>query len=81
MDAETLQSFIPVIRYIVAALTMVLTLGATTAICIIGKTAIEAIGRNPDAAGAIQINMILAIAFSEAIGIYILVVAIMILIL
>ena len=35
-----------------------------------------AIGRNPEASGAIQTNMILAIAFAEALGIYALIVAI-----
>ena len=39
----------------------------------------EAIGRNPEAAGTIQQNMILAIAFAEAIAIYALVIAIIIL--
>jgi F-type H+-transporting ATPase subunit c len=44
----------------------------------IGKLAakaMEAIGRNPEAAGKIQTAMILAIAFAEAIAIYALVVA------
>ena len=41
--------------------------------------AMEAIGRNPEAAGPIQQNMILAIAFAEAIAIYALVIAIIIL--
>ena len=36
----------------------------------------NAIGRNPEARGAILTNMILAIAFAEAIGIYVLIVAI-----
>lgn len=40
--------------------------------------AMEAIGRNPEAAGLIQTNMILAIAFTEAIAIYALVVAVII---
>ena len=40
--------------------------------------AMEALGRNPEAAGPIQTNMILAIAFAEAIGIYALVTAVMI---
>jgi F-type H+-transporting ATPase subunit c len=44
----------------------------------LGGKAMEALGRNPEAAGAIQTNMILAIAFAEAIGIYALVVAILI---
>ncbi len=42
----------------------------------IGMTAakaVEAIGRNPDAAGQIQTNMILGMAFAEAIAIYALV--------
>ncbi len=40
--------------------------------------AIEALGRNPEAQPAIQTNMILGVAFAEAIAIYALVVAIMI---
>lgn len=36
---------------------------------------LEAIGRNPEAAGKIQTNMILGIAFAEAIAIYALVIA------
>lgn len=39
---------------------------------------LEAIGRNPEAAGSIQTSMILAIAFCEAIAIYALVVALII---
>ena len=37
----------------------------------------EAIGRNPEAAGKIQTSMILAMAFTEAIAIYALVVALL----
>lgn len=40
--------------------------------------AMEAIGRNPEAAGRIQTSMILAIAFAEAIAIYALVIALVI---
>jgi F-type H+-transporting ATPase subunit c len=40
--------------------------------------AMEAIGRNPEAASKIQTAMILAIAFTEAIAIYVLVVALII---
>jgi len=36
---------------------------------------LEAIGRNPEAASKIQTNMILGVAFAEAIAIYSLVVA------
>ena len=45
---------------------------------ILGGKAMEAIGRNPEAAGEIRTNMILAIAFAEAIAIYALVVALII---
>ncbi len=39
----------------------------------------SAIGRNPEATGQIQTNMILAIAFAEALGIYALIVAVILL--
>ena len=39
---------------------------------------LEAIGRNPEAAGSVQTNMILGMAFAEAIAIYALVVALII---
>lgn len=42
---------------------------------LIGAGAMQAIGRNPDAAGKIVSNMILPIVFSEALGILALVVA------
>jgi F-type H+-transporting ATPase subunit c len=48
------------------------------AIGMIGSKGVEAIGRNPEAAGKIQGPMILAIAFAEAIAIYALVVALII---
>lgn len=44
---------------------------------IVGK-ALESLGRNPDALPVIQPNMILGMAFAEAIGIYALVTAVMI---
>ena len=44
---------------------------------LVGK-AMEALGRNPEAQPVIQTNMILGVAFAEAIAIYALVVAIMI---
>lgn len=45
------------------------------AIGMIGSKAVEAIGRNPEAAAKIQNNLILGFAFAEAIAIYALVVA------
>jgi F-type H+-transporting ATPase subunit c len=44
----------------------------------LASKAMEAMGRNPEAAGSIQTAMILAIAFCEAIAIYALVVALII---
>ncbi len=44
----------------------------------IGAKAMEAIGRNPEAANKIQTPMILAIAFAEAVAIYVLVVALIV---
>lgn len=54
------------------------TIGPALGIGILASKALEAIGRNPEAAGKIQTNMILAIAFTEAIAIYALVVALII---
>jgi len=51
-------------------------LGPGLAIGLIGYSALQSIGRNPEARGPIMTNMILAIAFAEAIGIYVLIIAI-----
>ena len=53
-------------------------LGPGLGIGFLAGKAMEALGRNPEAKGPIQVNMILGIAFCEAIAIYALVVAIMI---
>lgn len=50
-------------------------LGPSLAIGLLAGKALEAIGRNPEAAGKIQTSMILGAAFAEAIAIYALVVA------
>lgn len=50
-------------------------IGPGIGIGIIGGKALEAIGRNPEATSKIQTNMILGIAFAEAIAIYALVIA------
>ncbi len=52
------------------------TLGPGIGIGILGYGAMQALGRNPEARGAIMTNMILAIAFAEAVAIYALIVAI-----
>ena len=51
-------------------------LGPGLGIGLIGFSALQALGRNPEAKGPIQTNMILSIAFAEAIGIYVLIIAI-----
>ena len=51
-------------------------LGPGIGIGILGAGALNAIGRNPEARGPILTNMILAIAFAEALGIYALIVAV-----
>lgn len=72
METEALQSF-------AAALAIGLgSIGPAIAIGILAGKAMEAIGRNPEAAQKIQTSMILAIAFAEAIAIYALVVALII---
>jgi F-type H+-transporting ATPase subunit c len=53
-------------------------IGPGIAVGIIGGKAVEAIGRNPEAAGTIRTIMILAIGFAEAIAIYALVIALII---
>ena len=50
--------------------------GPGVGIGVLGAAALTAIGRNTEARGAILTNMILAIAFAEAIAIYALVVAV-----
>ena len=72
MDAEA-------IRMLAAGLAMGLgALGPGIGIGILAYGAMQALGRNPEARGPIMTNMILAIAFAEAIGIYALIVAILI---
>ncbi len=51
------------------------TIAPAIAIGWIGSKSVEAIGRNPEAASKVQTMAILAIAFTEAIAIYALVVA------
>jgi len=71
MDPETM-------KMLAAGLCMGLgALGPGIGIGILGYGAMQALGRNPEARGPIMTNMILAIAFAEAIGIYALIVSIL----
>jgi F-type H+-transporting ATPase subunit c len=67
------------VKLLAAALAIGLgALGPGLGIGLLGGRAMEALGRNPEAAPIIQTNMILGIALAEAIAIYALVVALII---
>ena len=66
-------------RLIASALVMAIgTIGPALGIGMLASKALESIGRNPEASSKIQTSMILAIAFTEAIAVYALVVALII---
>ncbi len=50
-------------------------IGPGIGVGLIGARAMEAIGRNPEAAGKVLVPMLIASAFAEAIAIYALVIA------
>ncbi|MEW6578070.1 MAG: ATP synthase F0 subunit C [Aggregatilineaceae bacterium] len=62
-----------------AGLAMIGVIGPGIGIGLLVQGALNAIGRNPDASGQITTNMILGIAFAEAVAIYALVVSLIIL--
>jgi F-type H+-transporting ATPase subunit c len=66
-------------KLIGAGLAMIGTIGAGLGIGIVASGAVQGVARNPDAGGTILTNMILGIAFAEAVAIYCLVVALLIL--
>ena len=72
MDLESIKSLAA------AAAIGIGALGPAIGIGLLAGKAMEAIGRNPEAAPKIQTAMILAVAFTEAIAIYALVVALII---
>jgi len=66
-------------RFLGAAFAIAIgAIGPALAIGMLTGRAMEALGRNPEAQPVITTNMILGIAFAEAIAIYALVVAVMI---
>ncbi|MCA9989018.1 MAG: ATP synthase F0 subunit C [Anaerolineales bacterium] len=67
------------LKLVGAGLAMTGAIGAGAGIGIVVGGAVQGIARNPDASGTIQANMILGIAFAEAVAIYALVVALIIL--
>lgn len=77
MEGEVTTGIADALKYLGAGLAMGLgALGPGVGIGILGYGAMQALGRNPEAAGSIQTNMILAIAFAEAIAIYSLIIGI-----
>lgn len=64
-----MESLAPALTIAIAAL------GPSLAIGFIGAKAMEAIGRNPEAAKKINAPMLIGMAFTEAIAIYALVIA------
>jgi len=79
MTPDVAEKLVTGIKYLSAAIAMLSAIGPGLAIGILSYAALQGISRNPEAGGQIQINMILAIAFAEAIAIYALVVAMLIL--
>ena len=66
-------------KFIGAALAMGLgAIGPGIGLGILASKALEAIGRNPEAQGKVTTTMILAIAVTEAVAIYALVIALII---
>ncbi|MFQ5407012.1 MAG: ATP synthase F0 subunit C [Methyloligellaceae bacterium] len=79
MTPETAQILAAGLKLIGAGLATMGMIGAGAGIGIVSGGAVQAMARNPDFAGQIQTNMILGIAFAEAVAIYSLVVALLIL--
>ena len=70
---------ITLVKTIISGLTIAIgVIGPALAIGKIGAEALKAISRNPEASSKIQTAMILAIAFAEAIAIYVLVISLII---
>jgi len=68
------------VKLLAAGLAMGLgAIGPGIGVGLIGLGALQALGRNPEARGPIMTNMILGIAFAEAVAIYALVVTVILL--
>lgn len=76
---EITGNLVDAAKAIGAGLAMIGVIGLGIGIGLLVQGALNAIGRNPDASGQITTNMILGIAFAEAVAIYALVVALIIL--
>jgi len=79
MTPDFADKFIIGMKAVGAGLAMAGASGAGVGIGLSVNGALQAMGRNPDAAGNLLTNMILGIVFSETIAIYCLVIAFIIL--
>lgn len=76
---QDVASNLDMVKTITAGLTIAIgALGPALSIGKIGAKAAESISRNPEATSKIQTAMILSIAFTEAIAIYALVIALIV---
>ncbi|MFQ5419264.1 MAG: ATP synthase F0 subunit C [Anaerolineae bacterium] len=75
MDVEAANAIANGLRLLGAGLAMTGAIGAGAGVGIVVSGAVQGIARNPDAAGTISGNMILGVALAEAVAIYALVVA------
>ncbi len=71
-------AFVTGFKLLGAGLAMLGAIGAGIGVGLSAMGGVQAMGRNPDAAPIIQTNMILGMAFSEAVAIYALAVALII---
>ena len=71
-------SFVAGMKLLGAGLAMMGAIGAGVGVGLAASGAVQAMGRNPDAAPIIQVNMILGMAFAEAVAIYALAVSLII---
>jgi F-type H+-transporting ATPase subunit c len=83
MDPTTVsaitQAVVQAARYIGAGLAMIGAAGAGVGVGLAAQGGVTAMGRNPDVTSTIQVNMILGIVFAEAIAIYAMAVALIVL--
>jgi F-type H+-transporting ATPase subunit c len=83
MDPATVElitkAFMQGMRYLGAGLAMIGAAGAGVGIGLAAMGGVQAMGRNPDVTSTIQVNMILGIVFAEAVAIYAMAVALIVL--
>ena len=67
-------------KFLAAALAIGIgVMGPSIAVGIIASSALQAIGRNPEARGPISTNLFVAIAFAEGLGVFALVISLILL--